>query len=369
MGTMGFDTSAGRNVPGCIIDGNPAREAVLLASWRICRMKANSRLVGSIIAIAFAAAAAARAVEIPIDISGLANEPWTYVGPNDFLIINGSTFPTGNQNFGGVPFSIPASPNNYWAGAAAANFGSGTVSLAIPVDVSGVTSVFTLLNSMWGFAGPKAYLFVTFNGSNGATVTHALVGNMNVRDYNNDGNTNTIDNTTTVQVWDNGLGQRLDRQEYILPAAFASQVLTSVTITDTGNEGQGTNRAVFSAITVSTCHAYVTETITISSSKIVYDPALKLYLQEVYLGNTGPTALAGPLFFILEDLPAGVRLANKSGATACFAPIGSRYVEALPEGSSLAPNTSVVVRLGFSDPSGAAISYTPLVAGSLGGAP
>jgi hypothetical protein len=44
-------------------------------------------------------------------------------------------------------------------------------------------------------------------------------------------------------------------------------------------------------------------------------------------------------------------------------------VEALPEGSALAPNTSVVVKLGFSDPSGAAISYTPLVTGSLGGTP
>jgi hypothetical protein len=79
--------------------------------------------------------------------------------------------------------------------------------------------------------------------------------------------------------------------------------------------------------------------------------------------------VAGPLFFILEDLPAAVSLANKSAATACFAPIGSRYVEALPAASSLAPGTSVIVKLAFSDPSGAAISYTPLVAGSLGGAP
>jgi hypothetical protein len=334
-------------------------------------MKADSHLACSIIAIAFTAAASARAGEVTVDISGLANEPWTYVGPNDFLIINGSTFPTGNQNFGGVPFSIPTSPNNYWAAGAAANFGPGTVSLTIPVGVSGVTSVFTLLNTMWGFAGPQAYLFITFNGSNGATATRPLVGNVRVRDYNNDGNTNTINNTTTVQVWDNGLGQRLDRQEYILPAAFASQVLNSVTITDTGNEGQGTDgsRAILSALTVSTCRAYVTETIAISSSKIVYDPSLKLYFQDVSLSNTGSTAVPGPLFLILEDLPAGVTLVNKSGATACFAPIGSRYVEALPERSSLAPNTTVVVGLGFSDPSGAAISYTPLVAGSLGGAP
>jgi hypothetical protein len=197
------------------------------------------------------------------------------------------------------------------------------------------------------------------------------VGNVNVRDYNNDDNTNTINNTSTVQAWTNGEGQRLDRQEYILPPEFASQVLTSITITDTGSEGNGTDgsRAVLAAVTVSTCQAYVTETIAISSSQIVYDASLKLYLQEVALTNTGTAAVTGPLFFILEDLPAAVTLANKSAATACFAPIGSPFVEALPEGSNLAPNTSVIVKLGFSDPSGAAISYTPLVAGSLGGTP
>jgi hypothetical protein len=252
-------------------------------------------------------------------------------------------------------------------GAAAADCEAGTVSLTVPVGVPGVTSVFTLLNTFWSQPGPKAYLFVTFTGSDGATVTQPLVGGVNVRDYNNDGFQNTINNTSTMQVWTNGLGQRLDRQEYILPAAFANQVLTSVTITDTGNENF--SRGVFSGLTVSTCHAYVTETIGISSSQIVYDPALKVYVQEVTLTNTGTTAVAGPLFFILEDLPTAVTLANKSGATACFAPIGSRYLEALPEGSSLAPNTSVIVKLGFSDPSGAAISYVPLVAGSLGGTP
>jgi hypothetical protein len=330
-------------------------------------MKRNHRLAFSLIAIAFAAVTA-RAGEIPIDISSLANEPWTYVGPNDFLIINGDTFPTGDQNFAGVPFAIPVGPNNYWAGAAAADFGLGVVSLKIPVGVAGVTSVFTLLNSMWGFAGPHAYLYITFTGSDGASLTQPLVGNVNLRDYNNDGNTNTINNTSTVQAWYNGLGQRLDRQEYVLPAEFARQMLTSITITDTGSEGNGTNgsRAVFAGVTVSTCHAYVTETVAVAGGAIVYDPTLKLYVEEVTLTNTGTTAVAGPLFLIIEDLPSGVRLANKSTPTSCFAPVGSPYVVALPEGSSLAPNSSVVVNLGFNSPPA---SYQPLVAGSLGGTP
>jgi hypothetical protein len=327
------------------------------------------------VSIAFAQgtiAAASAASEIPIDISGLANEPWTFSGaPGGASIINGYSFPVGSQDFGGVPFAIPTGTNNYWNGAVAANFESGVVSLTIPVGVYGVTSAFTALNTFWGWPGPTAYLYVTFTGSNGATETVPLVGNVSVRDYNNDGNTNTINNTSTIQVWQNGLGQRLDRQEYVLPKAFRNQTLTSVTINDTGNQGNGTNgsRAVFSGLTVSTCQAYVTETVGVSSGNIVYDKDLKLYFQKVTLTNTGTTAVNGPLFFILEDLPSAVALKNKSFATTCFAPIGSRYVVALPEGSALAPNTSVIVPLGFSDPSGAVITYTSLVAGSLGGLP
>jgi hypothetical protein len=152
-------------------------------------MKTHFRLACYVTAVTLTAVAA-RAGEIPIDISSLANEPWTFSdGPGGATIYNGGTFPIGAQNFGGVPFGIPTGPNNYWNGAAAANFGSGVVSLTIPVGVYGVTSAFTLLNTFWGWPGPTAYLYVTFKGSNGTTVTAPLVGDVNVRDYNNDGNT------------------------------------------------------------------------------------------------------------------------------------------------------------------------------------
>jgi hypothetical protein len=327
-------------------------------------MKVSTRLACSIIALAFAAASA-HAGEMPIDISAQVNLLWT--SPFcDNAIVNGSTFPSGSQNFGGVPFAIPSSPNNYWS-PLADNCGSGVASVTIPVGVSGVTSVFTLLNTFRGEAGPAAELFVTFTGSAGATATQPLVGNVNVRNYNPPGYTGAINNTSTIQVWDNGLGQVLDRQEYILPSAFASQVLTSVTITDTGSYED--SRAILSGLTASTCAATVAEGITVSSSKIVYDPGKSIYLQEATLTNAGTAALNGPLFFILEDLTSGVVLVGKSAATACLAPVGSRYLVALPEGSSLAPGTNLVMKLAFSDPSGAGISYTPLVAGSLGGTP
>jgi len=81
-----------------------------------------------------------------------------------------------------------------------------------------------------------------------------------------------------------GLGQRLDRQEYILPAAIARQTLASVTITDTGNEGNGTN----------------------GSRRV------------------------------LENLPDAVSVVNRSTPSTCFVPIGSPTLVALPKGSSLA---------------------------------
>jgi len=195
------------------------------------------------------------------------------------------------------------------------------------------------------------------SATTGSTLLARSAGIAQATSDTNDGGDNAIHDTSTVQLWDNGLGQRLDHQEYILPPAFAGQVLTSVTITDTGNEIF--SRAVVSAVTVSTCHSYVTEGITISSGPIVDHPGLRLYTQDVHLSNTGSTAVTGPLFLILEDLPTGVSVANESRPAACFAP-GSPTLLALPDGSSLAPNTTVAVPLKFSDPSGTAISYTPL---------
>src|SRR5690349_8754299 len=123
-------------------------------------MSVEFRLLRPVSLIALTAAAVF-AAEAPVDLSGLVNQPWTFSGSNSGLI-NGNTFPAGDQNFGGIPFSIPAGPNNYWSSATAANFGAGTVSLVIPVGVFGVTSAFTLMNSVWGQPGPDSYVTVTF---------------------------------------------------------------------------------------------------------------------------------------------------------------------------------------------------------------
>lgn len=160
-------------------------------------------------------------------------------GRDNSLLANGGTLPIGNQTFGGVPFDMGGGPNlsDPWAYYAHLDAGSGpgTVVEAFDINAFGVTNVYTLMSTFWGQPGPNSYISVTFNGSAGATATFNLVGNVDIRDYNfNPTWTTTINGTTTTEVFNNGSGQRVDRQQFALPAAFASQTLTQMIITDTG---------------------------------------------------------------------------------------------------------------------------------------
>lgn len=160
-------------------------------------------------------------------------------GRDNSLLANGGSLPVGNQTFGGVPFDMGGGPNisDTWAYYAHLDAGSGpgTAIEAFDINVFGVTNVYTLMSTFWGQAGPNSYVSVTFNGSAGATATFNLVGNVDIRDYNfNPMWTTTINGTTTTEVFNNGAGQHVDRQQFALPAAFASQTLTQMIITDTG---------------------------------------------------------------------------------------------------------------------------------------
>ena len=48
--------------------------------------------------------------------------------------------------------------------------------------------------------------------------------------------TNSINGTSTVEVFNNNQGQRLDMQSYTLPAGFASETLTSIVLADNGGD-------------------------------------------------------------------------------------------------------------------------------------
>ncbi|MFY9676094.1 MAG: hypothetical protein WCB53_04860 [Terriglobales bacterium] len=202
-------------------------------------------------------ARAAKVTLTPIDISSIANTTWC-----SSEIINCSTYPFGAQTYDAIPYLIPGNSqgtaNNFWSSEIAAGGGSGTVSVTVPINVAKVKTVYTLINTLWG-TSQSGLLSVTFTGSGGATWTVNLTGDANVRDYNQ--NPSTTDSilcqlpggagkTATINAWVNGQGQRLDEQVYELPAAFKTQTLVSMTITDSGNTNE--QRSFLAAVTVST---------------------------------------------------------------------------------------------------------------------
>jgi hypothetical protein len=201
----------------------------------------------------------ASAANKTINISSFANNTWC--GEFGAANINCSTFPYGLKHYNGIPFLIPGNKqgteNNAWFSDFAASGGSSPVSITIPVNVAKVKTVYTLMNTIWGSTQP-GLLSVTFTGSAGATWTFDPIGGVNVRDANNSSYTDTcicqlpggVAQSATINAWVNNEGQRLDEQIYELPAAFATQTLVSITITDSGNEG--VQRSFLAAVTVST---------------------------------------------------------------------------------------------------------------------
>ena len=118
------------------------------------------------------------------------------------------------------------------------NGGSGQETLSIDVNVYGVTNVYTLINTFYGVSG--TYASLVFTGSNGASYTKDLYGNIDIRDYNAGAHwwASTINGTTTTNVFTGtdiwGYPGVLDMQNITLPSEFANQTLTSIQLIDNG---------------------------------------------------------------------------------------------------------------------------------------
>jgi energy-converting hydrogenase Eha subunit E len=97
---------------------------------------------------------------------------------------------------------------------------------------------------------------VQFLGSAGANQTFTLVGNTDIRDFNNWVWTNSI-NGTTAQTWwtsnqnPSSLDQthRWDAQVFSLNAAFSTQILTDIVIT-AGAAGPNYSQPMLAALNV-----------------------------------------------------------------------------------------------------------------------
>jgi hypothetical protein len=103
----------------------------------------------------------------------------------------------------------------------------------------------------------------------------------------------------------------------------------------------------------------VTANARIAQSGLTFNRFTAQYTGTVRITNTGNTAMAGPLQFVLDGLPASVTLVNRSGERA-----GVPFVT-LPA-ASLAPGASVSVTTTFANPGKVAIAYNgKLVSGSF----
>ncbi len=152
---------------------------------------------------------------------------------------------------GGPPFDIPIGGLNAWLPGYPDQV-SGTLQVDIPVGVYGVSEVYTLINTIWGEAVPGTFASIQFFGSEGAFFEKQLDGNSDVRDWLQSSRTNSINGTTTVNVFTVGSGLheeiRLDMQTISLPDEFGSEVLDSIRIIDNG--GWDFQRLMLSGVTV-----------------------------------------------------------------------------------------------------------------------
>ena len=200
-------------------------------------MKFKSFLCGA--SLFLAAVSSARATSI--DLSGLVNSDLT-------VYSGGLNYPQngGPLTVAGVPFQLATiGPNNATAVIQAFDFSAQTI---IPVNIAGVTNVFTLINSAFGSAGTDIGALV-FKGALGETYTYTLTEGFNVRDHFNGFFVNTATNIAGTADFGGG-ADRLDMQHIILPLVFGSDVLTEIDFLSFGQGAAG--EPFIAAITTST---------------------------------------------------------------------------------------------------------------------
>lgn len=103
--------------------------------------------------------------------------------------------------------------------------------------------------------------------------------------------------------------------------------------------------------------------VAVARGSIVRDRRTGQYIQQVTLTNNNVGSLSGPFHLVLDSLSSNASVAGPNGVTAVYAPAGSPYIT-LPA-SNLAAGASMVVTVTFSNPTGAAITYTTRVLNSI----
>ncbi|MDZ4830171.1 MAG: hypothetical protein SGJ09_08255 [Phycisphaerae bacterium] len=172
---------------------------------------------------------------------------------NASLQAGNSAYPSGSPVLlGGIPFEIAPLGNNYIQ---TSSF-RGTVALVFPIGLPNVAGVHTLINTYWGEGGSGTLASLKFEFDDGSNFVKPLDGNVDIRDFYQNVFTNTINGTTTVNVFttdnDGPAGPnayRLDKQ-FVDLSAFSDRTLVSMTLVDSGSNG--VQRTFLSGITVQT---------------------------------------------------------------------------------------------------------------------
>jgi hypothetical protein len=148
-------------------------------------------------------------------------------------------FDGGVHTLGGVPFQVGNADLNAVY----------LTTVSVSTSVAGATTAYSLVNSAVGSYGSLVGS-LTFHGSAGASFTYNYIEGVNVRDHYYGSFVNTTsspDVTQAVYGSPNPGHAHLDMQTIALPAAFATQTLTSV---DIAMIDQGGGRGVIAGLSI-----------------------------------------------------------------------------------------------------------------------
>ena len=128
------------------------------------------------------------------------------------------------------------------------------------------------------------------------------------------------------------------------------------TYTDSSNVGHG-----FAFIPGGGAPTDVSSQVSVTRGGFRFNFTTHQFIQADTLTNNSASAIAGPIYLVLDNLSANVSLANATGVTANVAPLGSPFITVVTSSGSLAPGAQVSINLLFNDPPKSPITYNTRV--------
>jgi hypothetical protein len=201
---------------------------------------------------------------------------------------------TGIKTLGGVPFDLLSpSGKNAWDSA----FGTvpgvrSTKTLNLPLNIFGATNVYTLINTNWGVEG-STMVSLGFLCSDGMKHTVTLKSGDDIRDWNTLSYVKTINERSTQNMTPELKDRRIDRQQIVLPKAFAERTLTKIVLTDsgvTGKDDDNFNKRVLAQRTFLLGLTVETANGNPNQSPLVFDALTQKLLDETVSKLKGPQA-------------------------------------------------------------------------------